>query len=120
MSSQPDPNNVRQSAEENLELAGVLVGQVQMSGQEFLERMARSDSAVYNDGTTDGLTHQIILGAELAREMLENGEYEDVINKWAVESRRRWENSKFVKLWQEETQAGRDPHKAFEERGWCP
>jgi hypothetical protein len=28
------------------------------------------------------------------------------------------EQSKFFKLWQEEKQAGRDPHKAFEERGW--
>ena len=50
--------------------------------------------------------------------MIDAGEYEDVVSKWAAEARRRWENSKFFKLWQEEKKAGRDPHKAFEERGW--
>jgi len=63
---------------------------------------------------------KIILGAELARDMLEAGEYEDIVSKWAEESERRWRRSKFFKLWQEEEAAGRDPKKAFEERGWEP
>ena len=29
----------------------------------------------------------------------------------------RWEQGKFFKLWQEEVQAGRDPHQAFKDRG---
>jgi hypothetical protein len=114
------PEDYRNVAEENLELARVLAGQGRIGDQDFLEMMARSDRGVDHDGETCGLCHNIILGAQLAREMLEAGEYEDVVSKWAVESRRRWENSKFVKLWQAEEKAGRDPHKAFEERGWEP
>ena len=110
----------RKSAEDSLELAKVLAGEGAMSDQDFLESMARSDEMVDHDGETCGMCHNIILGAEVAREMLEAGEYEDVVSKWAKESRRRWENSKFVKLWQEEKKAGRDPHKAFEDRGWEP
>ena len=61
-----------------------------------------------------------ILGAEIAREMIEAGEYEDVASKWAAEHKRRWEQSKFFKLWEKGTKAGRDPRKAFKERGWEP
>jgi hypothetical protein len=64
--------------------------------------------------------HSMSLGAQVAHEMIKRGEYEDVVSKWASESRRRWENSKFFKLWQKEQKAGRDPHKAFKERGWEP
>ena len=38
----------------------------------------------------------------------------------AVETRRRWQDSKFFKLWERERKAGRDPRKAFEDRGWEP
>jgi hypothetical protein len=114
------PEDSRSVAEDNLELARVLVGQGKISDQEFLERMARSDRMVGPEGETDGLSHHIRIGAQIAREMLEAGEYEDVVSKWAAEDRRRWENSKFFKLWQEETKAGRDPSKAFEDRGWAP
>src|SRR5262245_21398088 len=114
------PEDFRQAAEDNLEVARVLAGEGRISDQEFLERMARSDSTVDHDGETCGMCFNIILGAQVAREMLAAGEYEDVVNKWTLESRRRWEQGKFFKLWQEETKAGRDPHKAFEERGWEP
>ena len=50
--------------------------------------------------------------------MIGPGEYEDVVSRWAAETRRRWENSPFFKLWQQEQTAGRDPHKAFTDRGW--
>jgi hypothetical protein len=114
------PEDYRNAAEEALELAKVLAGQEHISNQDFLEKMARSDSAVDHDGETCGMCHNMILGAQVAREMIEAGAYEDVVSKWATEARRRWEESKFFKLWQEEKQAGRDPHKAFEERGWEP
>ena len=82
--------------------------------------MARSDDLVDHDGQTCGMCHNIILGAQVAREMTAAGEYEDVVSKWSAETRRRWEKSKFFKLWQKEQKAGRDPHKAFKERGWEP
>jgi hypothetical protein len=82
--------------------------------------MARSDDLVDHDGETCGMCHNMILGAQVARELIEAGEYEDVVSKWAAETKRRWEKSKFFKLWQQEQKAGRDPHKAFKDRGWEP
>src|SRR5437868_7887112 len=108
------------AADNALELAKVLAGQGGISDQEVLERMARSDDLADHDGTTCGMCHNMILGAQVAREMIEAGEYEDVVSKWATETRRRSEESKFFKLWQKEQKAGRDPHQAFADRGWEP
>ena len=114
------PEDYREAADDSLELAKVLAGQGGMSDQDFLERMARSDELVDHDGETCGMCHNMILGAQVAREMIAAGAYEDVVSKWATEARRRWEDSKFFKLWQEEQKAGRDPHQAFKDRGWEP
>ena len=114
------PEDYREAAEGSLELAKALAGQGRISDRDFLERIARSDSLVDHDGETCGLCFNIIIGAQVAREMLEAGEYEDVVGKWAAEHRRRWEKSKFVKLWEKEKRAGRDPRKAFKDRGWEP
>jgi hypothetical protein len=92
------PEDYRDAAAEALELAHVLAGQGKISDQDFLEKMARSDSAVDHDGETCGMCYNMILGAQIAREMLAAGEYEDVVSKWATEARRRWEQSKFFKL----------------------
>jgi len=88
--------------------------------QGFLERMARSDELTDHDGEACGQCCNMILGAEVAREMIEAGEYEDVASKWAAEHKRRWEKSKFFKLWEKEKKAGRDPRKTFKDRGWEP
>jgi hypothetical protein len=114
------PEDYMAAADDSLELAKVLAGQGQIGDRDFLERMARSDDLVDHDGETCGLCHNMILGAQVAREMIEAGEYEDVVSKWAAEARRRWEDSKFYKLWQQEQKAGRDPHQAFKDRGWGP
>src|SRR5215472_16030119 len=114
------PEDYMEAADNALELAKVLAGQGGISDQDFLERMARSDHLVDHDGETCGLCHNIILGAQVAREMIEAGEYQDVVSKWAQEARRRWEASKFFRLWQDEVRAGRDPHQAFRDRGWEP
>lgn len=116
--NEQNPEDYRNAAEESLDLARVLAGEGQISDQDFLERMARSDRLVDHDGETCGMCCNMILGAQVAREMLEAGDYEEVVNKWAAEARRRWEATKFFKFWQAEKQAGHDPHKAFEERGW--
>jgi hypothetical protein len=114
------PEDYQQAAEDALELAKVLAGQGTISDQAFLETMARNDELVDHDGEMCGQCHNMIVGAQVAREMIEAGEYEDVVSRWAAESRRRWEESKFFKLWQDEKTAGRDPRKAFEARGWEP
>lgn len=108
----------RFDAEDHLLLANVLAGGAQMSDQQFLELMARSDENLYGDPDTDGLCHKISLEAQVARELLAAGEYEDVRSKWSKESWRRWLDSKFFKRYQEARAAGRDPEKDFEERGW--
>src|SRR6516164_2343259 len=109
------PEDYKAAADDSLELAKVLAGQGGISDQDFLERMARGDELVDHDGETCGMCHNMILGAQVAREMIEAGAYEDVVSNWAAEARRRWEDSKFFKLWQQERDAGRDPHEAFEE-----
>jgi hypothetical protein len=114
------PEDYMEAANDSLELARVLAGQGRISDQDFLERMARSDDLVDHDGETCGMCHNIILGAQVAREMIEAGEYEDVVSKWAAETKLRWEKSKFFKLWEKEKKAGRDPRKAFKDRGWEP
>jgi hypothetical protein len=114
------PEDYRQAAEDFLGLAKVLAGKGGISDQDFLERMARSDDQVDHDGDTCGLCHHMILGAQVAREMIEAGEYDDVVSRWAAETKRRWERSKFFRLWQVERAAGRDPHRAFRDRGWEP
>jgi len=103
------------AADKALGLAKVLAGQAIVNDQDFLECTARSDELADNDGEACGMCHSMSLGAQVAHEMIERGEYEDVVSKWASESRRRWEKSKFFKLWQKEQKAGRDPHKAFKE-----
>src|SRR3954462_7945547 len=108
----------RDAAEDSLELAKVLAGGGEIGDRDFLERMARSDELADHDGETCGQCHSMILGAQVAREMIEAGEYEDVVSKWAAESRQRWDQSKFVELWKKEQKAGRDPRKAFKDRGW--
>src|SRR5258708_1703291 len=114
------PEDYREAAEEALECAEVLAGGGKISGQDFLERMARTDKLLDHDPEKCGMCWQRQIGAQVAREMIEAGEYEDVASKWAEEMERRWRKSKFFKLWQKEKKAGRDPRKAFEERGWEP
>jgi hypothetical protein len=108
----------RDAAADLLGLAKVLAGDGDISGDSFLDRMARSDQLADHDKETCGQCCNMILGAEVAREMIEAGEYEDVVSKWATETQRRWQATKFFKLRQEEMQAGRDPRQAFEDRGW--
>src|ERR1700674_5290102 len=117
MSKERKPEDYREAAEDSLELAKVLAGEGGISDQDFLERMARSDELADHDGETCGQCHNMILGAQVAREMIEAGEYEDVVSKWAAEAKRRWENSKFFKLWEMEKKAGRDPHKGVQGAG---
>src|SRR5947209_12869525 len=102
------PEDYMEAADNALELAKALAGEGGISDEDFLEKMARSDELVDHDGETCGQCHYTILGAEVAREMIEAGEYEDVVSKWAAEHKRRWEKSKFVKLWHKEKKAGRD------------
>lgn len=116
-----EPREYLAAAENSILLAKTLAGFVtEIDDRSFLERMARSDVLVDHDGTTCGICYQMILGAEVAREMVKAGDFDDSKNKWAAENHRRWIDSKFYKLWQAEVAAGRDPHAAFTAKGWEP
>lgn len=84
----------------------------------LMKSLARSDAIVEHDGETCGHCLTQIIWATVAREMIAAGDYD--IKKWNTETQRRWAETKFYKLWQEETAAGRDPHIEFEKRGWEP
>ena len=107
----------RGAAHEALEQAKTLLGQGTMSDREFLESMAHADDLVDHEDNCGHCGMQIIQ-AQTARDLLAEGEILDGIAKWVAEHRRRWYETKYFKLYQAETAAGRDPHKAFEERGW--
>jgi hypothetical protein len=107
----------REAAEEALEQAKTLAGIGTMSDREFLESMARADRLVDHEDNCGHCGMQIVQ-AQTARDLLAEGEILDGIAKWAAEHRRRWEQTKYFKLYQAEKAAGRDPGKAFEERGW--
>jgi hypothetical protein len=116
----PSSEEYREAAREALEQAKTLVGQGNMSDREFLESMARGDSLIDHDIEQCGMCCQQYIMAQTARDLLAEGEILNGISKWAEEQQRRWRETKFFKLWQEEEAASRDPHKAFAERGWEP
>jgi hypothetical protein len=87
----------------------------------FLKNMSMFDeTCCCGDLEKCGFCYHGHIFAEVAREMLERGETEDVIAVWVEETTRRWQNSKFFLLWQEATKQGLDPHKVFKEKGWSP
>jgi hypothetical protein len=110
----------RDAAQRALEEAKHLAGLKTMSDLDFLSSMARGDELNDHDIETCGLCCRQYINAEVAREMIAAGQWENGTQVWAEESWRRWQESKFFKLWQEEQTAGRDPHQAFAERGWEP
>ncbi len=107
----------REAAQEALEQAKTLAGMGTMSDREFLESMARCDRLVDHEDNCGHCGMQIVQ-AQTARDLLAEGEILDGIAKWSAESTRRWRETKYFLLYQAEQAAGRDPHLAFEERGW--
>jgi hypothetical protein len=114
------PEDYREAAEEAVAQAETLAGQGSMSDREFLESMARADRLNDHDVDECGMCCHQFIRAQAARDLLAEGDILDGIAKWVAETERRWQESKYFKLWQAEVAAGRDPHKAFEERGWQP
>jgi hypothetical protein len=92
-----------------------------LTDQQFLENMSTSDSLIdHEPDTTCGMCHHMFLMAQVARELIASAETENVIAKWSDETKKRWEESKFFKLWQKATAEGKVPQLAFEELGWEP
>jgi hypothetical protein len=107
----------REAAEEAMAQARTLMGEGTMSDREFLESMARADELVDHEDNCGHCGMQIVQ-AQTARDLLAEGDILDGIAKWVAEHRRRWQETKYFKLYQAEKAAGRDPAKAFAKRGW--
>jgi len=107
----------REAAQEALVQAKTLMGEGAMSDREFLESMAHADDLVDHEDNCGHCGMQIVQ-AQTARDLLAEGEILDGIAKWVAEHRRRWQETKYFKLYQTEKAAGRDPKKAFEKCGW--
>src|SRR5262249_60347774 len=105
------PEDYLNAADDSLELAKVLAGRGGISDQDFLERMAQSDELADHDGTTCGQCCYMILGADVAREMLEAGECEGGVSKWGAGHRGRGGGSEFVKLGKKGEGGRRGPRK---------
>lgn len=87
--------------------------------EEFLRGVATLEESITCDTEKCGGCYKLKIGSEVAREMIEKGEFDEgAIGRWADEEQRRWRESKFFKLWHEESAAGRKPEDAFKERGW--
>ncbi len=86
----------------------------------FLELMTNSDKFLDHNIEECGQCYYNFLSAKIAREMIESGVIEDAVKRWSEEHEKRWKESKYYKLWVDETNAGRDPKIAFEERNWIP
>lgn len=82
--------------------------------RQFFESMSK-DPLIDHDDNCGQCEHMKIM-AQVAREMLEEENFD--LKAWDLEVRDRWEKSKYFKLWQEETKAGRNPNDV--QRGWEP
>lgn len=118
------PKDYRTAAEVSFAQAQTLAGEKVMSDEEFIVSMSKSDDlADHPDAWTEtgtcGHCGMMICWAETARDMLKAGDTgPGAIGRWSDESRKRWEAGKYFQLYQTEKAAGRDPHKAFEDRKW--
>lgn len=95
-----------------------------ITDMEFLKNMTGQDRMLDHDIEECGQCYWNKISADVARYMMlaiEKGEKDpdkDIVKRWAAEQHRRWEESKYFKLYVEELKAKRDPKKAFEDRGW--
>lgn len=88
---------------------------------ELLENMSKQDKYLDHNIEECGQCYFQYIMAQVAKEMLEKGDTNgDVSKRWHDELHKRWEESKYYQLWIAEIKEKRDPHKAFEERGWTP
>jgi hypothetical protein len=85
--------------------------------KQFLESMAQTDSLVDHEDDCGQCEHQRIMG-QVARDLLAEGNHS--IAAWDKEAKRRWQETKYFKLWQQAKKDGKDPHEVFAEKGWEP
>lgn len=92
--------------------------ELEKRARECLESLAREPEFICGTPETCGLCCTLRIHTDIARELLAMEHYD--LETWGNEVERRWKDSKFYRLYQEELSAGRDPEAAFAARGWSP
>ena len=87
-----------------------------MTNRQYLEHVAQMDELLDHEDNCGQCAHQQIL-AQTARDLLAREQLVAPNEVWDA-AKLRWQETKYYKLWKEEVAAGRDPNKAFAERGW--
>jgi hypothetical protein len=86
------------------------------TGREMLSALAITDVMIPGDPEIDGMSHHALIWAQVARDMLLSDEphtdLSETCRLHAEESQKRWQQSKFFKVFQEEGYAG------ITKRGW--
>lgn len=91
------------------------------SDKESLEHFTKLDKYLDHSIEECGRCFYNYTMAQVAKEMVEKGDTEEgSFKRWSEELHKRWEVSKFYKLWVDEGEAGRDPEIEFGKRGWIP
>jgi hypothetical protein len=91
-----------------------------MTAREFLEHQASAltDGVSIPCKNKCGQCHKARIGAKIALSMLNGPLPVDAIRVWERRTMAAWKISKYYKLYVVEMKAGRNPKKAFKERGW--
>lgn len=88
------------------------------TAKDYIESQSQ-DPLIEHDVEECGMCFHRHLMQQVAQEMLEAQDFaEDAPGRHWDEVTKRWQQGKYYKLYQEEKAAGRDPAKAFAERGW--
>lgn len=112
-----DAKDYALAAHRALREAQALAGNEPMSDEEFLTSMATPPIQEHDLDTCGMCTHRWIMH-EVAKPMLEVKDFTNGMQRWAEESERLWQATKFVKAYQDAVAAGKDPHVVFNELGW--
>ena len=91
-----------------------------MTHRQFLQHQVESltDGISITCKNNCGQCHKIRLGGLVAKRMLEAPLSNNAIQEWSDLTQKRWMTSKYMKLWNSERKAGRDPEAVFKKKGW--
>lgn len=94
-----------------------------MTGKDYLEHQSRQDSLLDHDIGVCGNCYSNYIWAQTARDMIKEGKQGDlktIVDEHMERFEKKWKESKYIRLWVSEKNAGRDPHNAFKAFGWTP
>lgn len=112
-----DAKEYGEAARDALKTASALSGLDPMADEEFIALVAKP-SIQEHDREACGQCCHLWIMYEVAKKMLDAKDFTNGMRRWAEESERRWQATKFVRVYRDALNAGKDPVKVFEELGW--